>query len=517
MVKAPELRRRVVDALDLEPDERELLGQLLDRCRGVEMILQPGEREFHGRAAVGASLPRAGRDSPPPCGEGLGVGVERRASLQFRAITCRSIRHSGVHPHPRPFPARAARGVRAHPAFVRLGRQPARQRRHVERREAVVPQPAQVGGEHVAQIGDAVFQHGDAVEAHAEGEALVLVGIEAAVADDVGVHHAAAQDLQPLARLADGGGVDVHLHGRLGEREVRGAEAHAHLVDLEERLAELLQAPLEVAEVRGLVDHQPLDLVEHRRVRGVAVDAVDAARRDDADRRLLRHHGADLHRARMRAQHHDADAVALPPLALHVEGVVLLPGGVLGRDVELGEVEVVGLDVGPLGDGEAHVAEDLDDLVEHLAHRMDAPILQRPGAHRQRDVGLLGGEAGRERAALQIGLAAFQRVADARLEAVDGLPEGLALVSRAACPARHQLRDAALLAERGDAHALDRGEVAGGGDLGDERAFERGEIGCLCHPFAWWEQNSPRSASALPWFDRLTTGAAVPRANATSS
>ena len=42
-----------------------------------------------------------------------------------------------------------------------------------------------------------------------------------------------------------------------------------------------------------------------------------------------------------------------------------------------------GLDVGPLGNGEAHVAENLGHLIEHLAHGMDAPLLQRPGAHRQ--------------------------------------------------------------------------------------------------------------------------------------
>ena len=74
---------------------------------------------------------------------------------------------------------------------------------------------------------------------------------------------------------------------------------------------------------------------------------------------------------------------------------MLLAGGVLGRDVELGEVEVVGLDVGPFGDGEAHVGEDLDHLVEHLADGMDAPVLQRAGAHGQRHVGLLGWRGGR--------------------------------------------------------------------------------------------------------------------------
>ena len=43
-----ELLAGVVDALDLQPHGRELLGQLLDRSVGVEMVLEPGEREFHG-------------------------------------------------------------------------------------------------------------------------------------------------------------------------------------------------------------------------------------------------------------------------------------------------------------------------------------------------------------------------------------------------------------------------------------------------------------------------------------
>jgi hypothetical protein len=81
--------------------------------------------------------------------------------------------------------------------------------------------------------------------------------------------------------------VDVDLHRRLGEGEVRGAEAHLHLVDLEERLAEFLQHPFQVSQMGALVDDEALDLVEHRRVGLVVVAAEDAARRDDADRRLL--------------------------------------------------------------------------------------------------------------------------------------------------------------------------------------------------------------------------------------
>ncbi len=98
-----------------------------------------------------------------------------------------------------------------------------------------------------------------------------LSGSSPQFADHVGMHHAAAKYLEPFPGLADRRRVDVDLHRRLGEREMRRAEPHLHLVDLEERLAEFFQAPLEVAHVRGLVDHQRFDLVEHRRVRGVAV------------------------------------------------------------------------------------------------------------------------------------------------------------------------------------------------------------------------------------------------------
>ena len=59
-------------------------------------------------------------------------------------------------------------------------------------------------------------------------------------------------------------------------------------VDLEERLAELLDHPFQMTEMRALVDHQAFDLMEHRRVRLVGIAAIGAAGNDDADRRLLR-------------------------------------------------------------------------------------------------------------------------------------------------------------------------------------------------------------------------------------
>ena len=48
----------VLDVLDLKPDHGELVGERFQRLVGVEMFLQPGEREFHvlsPPASVGTS------------------------------------------------------------------------------------------------------------------------------------------------------------------------------------------------------------------------------------------------------------------------------------------------------------------------------------------------------------------------------------------------------------------------------------------------------------------------------
>src|SRR5581483_10722118 len=52
----------VLEALDLEPNHGEPVGELLDRLVGVEMVLQPGEREFHVLS--------------PPASEGTSSGLK---------------------------------------------------------------------------------------------------------------------------------------------------------------------------------------------------------------------------------------------------------------------------------------------------------------------------------------------------------------------------------------------------------------------------------------------------------
>ncbi len=126
--------------------------------------------------------------------------------------------------------------------------------------------------------------------------------------EHLGMHHARAQNFEPVAAGADleaaafARTADIDLGGRLGEGEIARPEAHRQMLDVEEGAAEFDEAALQMPHVDGAVDHQPLDLMEHRRVRGVVIAAEGAAGHDDPERRLARAHGADLHRRGVRAQ-----------------------------------------------------------------------------------------------------------------------------------------------------------------------------------------------------------------------
>ena len=115
------------------------------------------------------------------------------------------------------------------------------------------------------------------------------------------MHHAAAKNFHPavagadLDRLTLAGIFHVHLGRRFRERKEVRAEAGFDTVDFKEGAHEVDEAAFQVPHMRALLDDEAFDLVEHRRVRRVPVIAVDPARHENADRRLLVHHGADLH------------------------------------------------------------------------------------------------------------------------------------------------------------------------------------------------------------------------------
>src|SRR6516225_723041 len=99
------------------------------------------------------------------------------------------------------------------------------QRRPVEWAKDVMRQPAHIGVEESAQIRHAVFEHCNTIDAHAPSEALVLVRIEAAIAQHVRMHHAAAENLHPILAFAEANlalvaaVLDVDFERGFGERE----------------------------------------------------------------------------------------------------------------------------------------------------------------------------------------------------------------------------------------------------------------------------------------------------------
>ena len=158
-------------------------------------------------------------------------------------------------------------------------------------------------------------------------------------------------------------------------------------------------------------------------MRGVVIAAEGAARHDDADRRFRAHHRPDLHRRGMGAQHL---AAAIGGARRQIERIVLLPRGMLRRDVERGEVMEIVLDMRPFGNGEAHLAEDRDQLVDRLADRMDAAVVL--GLHRQGDVDAFLRQPPIERRALVLLLGFAERGLDHALELVERGAARLALV-----------------------------------------------------------------------------------------
>ena len=84
----------------------------------------------------------------------------------------------------------------------------------------------------VADVLHAVTHHGKTRQSQTEGEAGVLFGVNTAVAQNVGVDHAAGAKLQPAGVLAGGAAlaaadltVDVKLKAGLDEGEKSGTES----------------------------------------------------------------------------------------------------------------------------------------------------------------------------------------------------------------------------------------------------------------------------------------------------
>ncbi len=81
-------RRLVVDGFDLEPDHGQPLDDFIERGVGVEMVLEPGECEFHGSVL----LTRSGRCTASGCragGSRNGPASARRRRRRRANPACR--------------------------------------------------------------------------------------------------------------------------------------------------------------------------------------------------------------------------------------------------------------------------------------------------------------------------------------------------------------------------------------------------------------------------------------------
>ena len=137
-------------------------------------------------------------------------------------------------------------------------------------------------------------------------------------------------------------------------------------------------------------------------------------------------------------------------------------GGMVGREVERGEIVPVVLDLRPGRDREAEIGENLGQLVHHLADRVDAALGDR--RDRQGHVEPLGRQPLLQRRAFQRRLARGERLGHRLAQAVDARPLALPLLRRHPAKRLQQAGHRALLAERGDALRLQRGEIAGARD-----------------------------------------------------
>ena len=103
-----------------------------------------------------------------------------------------------------------------------------------------------------ADVIGAVLEHGHTLNAEAESETAVFGAVDAAVFQHVGIHHAAAENLDPAGVLAEIAACaaadvagDVHFCGWFREREVRGTQTNADLI-AEHTLREVEQSLLHI-------------------------------------------------------------------------------------------------------------------------------------------------------------------------------------------------------------------------------------------------------------------------------
>src|ERR1700687_4395127 len=143
--------------------------------------------------------------------------------------------------------------------FIAISSQSSVNRRPNTSRLRELPKESQVVFEEQAQIVDAIAQHRESVRPHAEGEALIELGIDSNRAQHIGMNLSRAGDLKPAFTEGD---IDFRRPAREGKE--RRPEANFEIVTLEESSKKLGKHAFEIGEGDVLVDPESLDLMKHR-------------------------------------------------------------------------------------------------------------------------------------------------------------------------------------------------------------------------------------------------------------
>ncbi len=159
---------------------------------------------------------------------------------------------------------------------------------------------------------------------------------------------------------------DIHFRARFDKRKIRRPEAQFQIL-LEEILQESGQDATQVRHADTLIHQQTFHLVKHRRMRDIVVVPESASRCDDADRRALLQHGANLHRRCMRAQQLAA--------TVKIKRIHVRARGMIGLEIQCIEIMEVVFDFRTGGNAETHAVKQLADTFDDTRDRMQATRL----------------------------------------------------------------------------------------------------------------------------------------------
>ncbi len=299
-------------------------------------------------------------------------------------------------------------------------------------------------------VVDAVAHHHKAVQTQAEGETVVLLGVDTAVAQNVGVGHAAGEKFHPAGVLTDFAALtpadkalDIQLETRLNKGEKSRTQAYFH-IPFKDFTQEGFFKVNQIGNGNVLPDKHAFHLMKHRFMRGIgSLTAEHLPRGHELEGWVLfLFHPTDLNGGGMGAQE-----------VLHIlepEGVLHVPGGMGVGNVQGGEVMKIVLDMRAVENVEAHGEKDVFQLPLNNGNRVKPrfPDTFGPPGTQEGDVRPVGGEFRIDKLPLDAGPGLVDRGGEPALEFVGCLTQSFPLLRSRLTQGFEYAAEFALLAQK---------------------------------------------------------------------